>query len=394
MKRLILAIMCLSSLSQIARPAETSQTDYEYFKENSYSQYSGNLDPADIEDQFYKIAATTDNPKNAVSEFAKQLSIPFDTAQKYVGALIEAVRFRKQCHMYRDSESCAFESGVPLFDALLDGGLDEESGGLAVSIGKVIPNSSDEERAAMARFIGIVYKHPARALILSRLYDYRRDPIFAAALVATDPTNVQSALSFRKEAQEYYACEASQYGSFLALLEIARKKAAAAADEYESYLLFTEAIIWAKLRFGLASEAIQDFNELSDKDRSFLAETPPEVVGGTERQIFLRENANFLLDVAYAKYSLGDPRGRRNSWQIAGRYFKRIKWRGSLTRHRRQLSRNLWGATSPQTISMTCTSTVSLRTTRPQLMKNRSTGLMTIRAGYLRKETAPPLSAL
>jgi len=311
------AVVLILALSQIsyALAAGVSKEDYDFFKAETYSQYGGELDPSDIEDQFYAIASTVEYPSQATKAFAKELDVPLETAQEYAAALIEAVRFREQCKANRDSESCSFEPGAPLYDALLESGLDDESGRLAVSIGKAIPKYTDAQRSALSTYIGVIFEHPARASILSRLYDYGREISYAAALAATEPANVESAILFRTESQSFSACEAGQYGSFLALLEMARNKAAADVNERESYLLFTESIIWAKLRFGLSSEAVQSFNHLSEDLRDHLAAAPPGVVDGTERQRFIRENANFLLDVAYAMYSQRDSQGAQELLQ-------------------------------------------------------------------------------
>ncbi len=79
-----------------------------------------------------------------------------------------------------------------------------------------------------------------------------------------------------------------------------------ADGDRETFMLYTESLIWAKLRIGLVSEAMQEFRGQADEIRKHLQSAPPNVVDETGSQRFIQENANLLLDVAYAMYSLGD----------------------------------------------------------------------------------------
>jgi hypothetical protein len=305
MHRMLPATLLLMLVSSAVSAAEISQADFDYFKEETYSNY-GELDLSDIEDQFYEIAKRTESSGNAVAEFAVALDVSRETATDYVSALVAAVRYREECDSNRDYESCRFESGTTLYDALVDSGFHDQSGRIATSIGKAIQNYTDEQQEARSTYIRVVYGHPARASIYSRLYDYGRDIEYAAVLAATEPANVESAVLFRHEAQSIPACDASKSGTFLSLLEMARKEAFARGPDDSTYLIFTEALVWSQLRFGLVSDAVQNFREQSDALLRGITSAPPDFLEDAERLRYIRQNANFLLDIAYAIHSVGD----------------------------------------------------------------------------------------
>ena len=309
MYRILPVTLLLAPFPLAINAAEISQADFDYFKEETYSKYGDELDLSDIEDQFYEIAERTESSGEAIAEFAEALNVPTETAEDYVSALIAAVRYREECGNNRDYETCRFEPGTTLYDVLVESGFHDRSGRLAASIGKAIGNYSDEQQVARSTYIRVVYDHPARASVYSRLYDYGRDIEYAAVLAATEPANVESAVLFRHEAQSFAACEASNYASFLSLLEMARREAAANGPDDSTYLIFTEALVWSQLRFGLVSDAIRNFRDHSDTLLRHIKGAPPDFLEGKERLRFIRQNANFLLDVAYAMYSVRDADG-------------------------------------------------------------------------------------
>ena len=90
---------------------------------------------------------------------------------------------------------------------------------------------------------------------------------------------------------------------------MARREASANGPDDSTYLIITEALVWSQLRFGLVSEAVQNFRDHSDALLHHIKGPPPDFLESTERLRFIRQNANFLLDIAYAMYSVEDADG-------------------------------------------------------------------------------------
>ena len=300
-------LFSLWALADAAAP-EITPDDLAFFLEESYSRYSGEPDPDDLEDQFYRIAASAGSPEAAVRGFAGFLEVPEERAAEYAVAIIESVRFRDRCEDARSGGACAFGPGEPLYDALLDGGFADQTGRIAAAVGENLPDYGTEQRRALRVFIDAVRKHPAHTKIFSRLYAYGEEPEYLAALLAGDTPGAATAMLARHAAGTFEPCTAEGAGTFLALLDVSREnvRSAAAADARETDLLFTEAIIRLQLQAGLTAEAVDSYEDHARALRTHLAAKIPAFVDPDNGEDFAADSAELAADLAYAVFDDGD----------------------------------------------------------------------------------------
>lgn len=123
-----LLLVFTSSVAQ----ADLTEADRAFFLKNSYTQHSLPK-PNQIDFIMYGLAEQASDVEEFVADFAARIDVSELQARQYAEAIIEATRFRVSC---QETSRCRFEKGVALYTALTTAGLTDESGQVAVVIGK------------------------------------------------------------------------------------------------------------------------------------------------------------------------------------------------------------------------------------------------------------------
>jgi hypothetical protein len=189
--RLVAVIILLGATAQQIH-AQISDEEYAFFLKESYGKYWDPGEPVDIDDQFYQIAARTDDPDAAIAEFAAARGLSESDALDYAQAIIRAVHMQENCGYGGDRTLCRFDRSVPQYNDLRRLGMRDATGEIAVVIAKALPDGPQKIPAARL-FYETIESHPNRNRIIRTLLEYGRGELWLSGLMVSQGVTVEDA---------------------------------------------------------------------------------------------------------------------------------------------------------------------------------------------------------
>lgn len=278
-----LLLICLTSEAR----ADLTEADRAFFLEESYARYSDSGSNS-IDDLMYGLAKKAPDLDSFIADFAAQVGVDEMQARQYAEALIEATRFRVSCDKTRQLDDCLFNKDSVLYTALTTAGLVDESGQIAVVIGKGVTGYRDINGRNSVELMNAIAGHPAYDAILTELFQYGFDLIWYAKLVAQGSQRAELHQSVLAGWRHFYNMRENQDGAMTALFEQAADAARAAGQRHNAVFAI-QALLKTLLSEGMTKEALQIFNSLPDEERAVFFTEPKRIKHLERRRQVMQE---------------------------------------------------------------------------------------------------------